>query len=131
MKARFARWGRSRRSSTRTTPLCGSSSKVARTWSWWMPLSRENGAELASELPTLLSYTPRERARAFVRAAFPKRKWKIIAVRDAMEFRNTIRRTLIDAALVDIGSPVAATSSGGEAIGILGAQAAAAQSADM
>lgn len=95
-----------------------------------MPLSRETGQEPASELPTLLSYTPRERARAFVRGAFPKRKWKIIAVRDALEFRNTIRRTLIDAALVDIGSPAAATSAGGEMTGSLAAQAAASPSDD-
>ena len=55
-----------------------------------MPQFREPVAEAATELPTLLSYTPRERARAFVRGAFPKRKWKIIAVRDALE-TNGIR----------------------------------------
>lgn len=77
-------------------------------------MSRENGVD-ATELPTLLAYTPRERARAFVRAAFPKRRWRVLSVRDVAEFRATLRRTLVDAALVDIGSPAAATSAGGEA----------------
>jgi AraC-like DNA-binding protein len=70
-----------------------------------------------NDLPTLVLYAPRERARAFVRAAFPKRKWKVVAVRDIAEFRDTFRTILIDAALVDIGSAVAATSAGGEATG--------------
>jgi AraC-like DNA-binding protein len=69
------------------------------------------------ELPTLLLYAPRERARAFVRAAFPKRKWKIITVRDVSEFKETFRTVLVDAALIDIGSAAAATSAGGEAVG--------------
>jgi AraC-like DNA-binding protein len=69
------------------------------------------------ELPTLLVYTPRERARAFVRSAFPRRKWKVATARDANEFRETFRTMLIDAALIDIGSGVAATSAGGETAG--------------
>ncbi|HEU4880502.1 MAG TPA: helix-turn-helix domain-containing protein [Gemmatimonadaceae bacterium] len=66
------------------------------------------------ELATLLVYTSRERARAFVRAAFPKRKWKVVMVRDIAEFRDAFRTILIDAALVDVGSATAATSAGGE-----------------
>lgn len=62
------------------------------------------------ELPTLLAYTPRERARTFVRAAFPKRKWKVMTVRNVEEFGATLRNTLVDAVLVDIGSPAAAAS---------------------
>ena len=95
-----------------------------------MSVSKEAVVEAAAELPTLLSYTPRERARAFVRAAFPKRKWKVISVRDVSEFKATIRRTLIDAALIDVGSPAAATSAGGEATGALASQVAAAPSDD-
>jgi AraC-like DNA-binding protein len=52
-----------------------------------------------------------------VRAAFPKRKWKIITARDVSEFKESFRTVLIDAALVDIGSAAAATSAGGEAVG--------------
>src|SRR6266545_1056596 len=51
------------------------------------------------ELPTILAYTPRERARSLVRSAFPKRKWRVIATRDAAEFLGTLRRILVDAAL--------------------------------
>jgi AraC-like DNA-binding protein len=61
----------------------------------------------AADLPTILAYAPRERARALVRSAFPKRKWRVIAARDASEFAATLRRILVDAALVDIGSPLA------------------------
>lgn len=88
-----------------------------------MPASKEPSVE-AVELPTLIAYTPRERARAFVRAAFPRRKWKVITVRDVPEFRATLRKILVDAALIDIGSPSAAASAGGEATGALAAQAA-------
>lgn len=73
--------------------------------------------EFGLEVPTLLLYAPRERARAFVRGAFPKRKWKIVSARDVSEFREIFRTVLIDAALVDIGSATAAVSAGGEAIG--------------
>ena len=67
--------------------------------------------------PTILVYAPRERARAFVRSAFPKRKWKVVIVRDISEFRDAFRTILVDAALVDIGSPTATTSAGGEMLG--------------
>ena len=70
-----------------------------------------------NELPTVVLYAPRERARAFVRAAFPKRKWKVVAARDVTEFREAFRSVLIDAALIDVGSPLAAMSAGGEAVG--------------
>lgn len=60
-----------------------------------------------AELPTILVFTQRERARALVRGAFPKRKWRVVSTRDALEFGSTMRRILIDAALVDIGSPLA------------------------
>lgn len=66
-------------------------------------MSRENGAD-ALDLPTIVAYTPRERARAFVRSAFPKRRWRLVFLRDLGEFKNTLRRTLVDAVLVDIGS---------------------------
>ena len=66
------------------------------------------------ELPTLVAFTPRERARAFVRAAFPKRKWKVITVRDVSEFRATLRKTLVDGALIDVGSSAAAGNAAGD-----------------
>ena len=66
-------------------------------------MSRENVVDVL-EPPTIVAYTPRERARAFVRSAFPKRRWRVVIVKDIGEFRSTLRRTLVDAVLVDIGS---------------------------
>ena len=86
--------------------------------------------EFGLEVPTLLLYAPRERARAFVRAAFPKRKWKIVSARDVSEFREIFRTVLIDAALVDIGSAAAAVSAGGEAVGTAAHLAAASTNDD-
>jgi AraC-like DNA-binding protein len=39
-----------------------------------------------------------------VRSAFPKRRWRVVIVKDLGEFKSILRRTLIDAVLVDIGS---------------------------
>ena len=77
-------------------------------------MSRENGVE-ALEPPTILAYAPRDRTRALVRSAFPKRRWRVVVVRDLAEFRSVLRRTLVDAALVDVGSTVLAANAGGEA----------------
>lgn len=77
----------------------------------------KTGEFSSGELPTLLVYAPRERARTFVRTAFPKRKWKTVTVRDISECREVFRSILVDAALIDIGSAAAATSAGGEATG--------------
>ena len=78
------------------------------------PASR-TGEFASGELPTLLVYAPRERARTFVRTAFSKRKFKIVSARDLSEFREVFRSILVDAALIDVGSASAATSAGGEA----------------
>jgi len=61
----------------------------------------------AADLPTILAYVSRDRARSLVRSMFPKRRWRVIAAHDAGEFASTLRRILVDAALVDIGSPLA------------------------
>jgi len=58
-----------------------------------------------SALPALVVHLERERARALVRSAFPRRKWKIISTRTAEELESVFRRVLVDAALIDIGSP--------------------------
>jgi AraC-like DNA-binding protein len=73
-------------------------------------VSREVGPD-SLELPTIVAYTPRERARAFVRSAFPKRRWRVVILRDLAEFRSTLRRTLVDAVLIDIGSSAQGASS--------------------
>ena len=58
-----------------------------------------------STLPSLVVHLERERARVLVRAAFPRRKWKIITTRSAEELEAVFRRELVDAALVDLGAP--------------------------
>ncbi|MEO7367053.1 MAG: AraC family transcriptional regulator [Gemmatimonadaceae bacterium] len=74
-------------------------------------MSRETATD-AFELPTIVAYTPRERSRTFVRGAFPKRRWRIVIVKDVAEFRAIVRRTLVDAVLVDIGASGSAASDG-------------------
>jgi DNA-binding response OmpR family regulator len=59
----------------------------------------------SSMLPTLLVHLERERARALVRSAFPRRRWKIISTRSAEEVESVFRRVLVDAALIDLGAP--------------------------
>ena len=58
-----------------------------------------------STLPSLVVHLERERARALVRSAFPRRRWKIISTRSAEELEAVFRRALVDAALIDLGSP--------------------------
>ncbi|HEY8166682.1 MAG TPA: helix-turn-helix domain-containing protein [Gemmatimonadaceae bacterium] len=66
----------------------------------------------ANDLPTLLAYTPRERARSLVRSAFPKRRWHVISARDNAEVSTTLRRSLVDAVLLDVGSTATAQAQG-------------------
>lgn len=77
-------------------------------------MSKETAPD-TGELPTILVYASRDRARTLVRAAFPKRRWHVITARDFEEFSSTIRRTLVDAAVIDIGSTQSAAAAGGEA----------------
>jgi len=88
-------------------------------------VSRENVADTL-EPPTIVAYTPRERARAFVRAAFPKRRWRLVIVRDIAEFRSTLRRTLVDAVLVDVGSMTPGSTTISEGLGGAGTPTATA-----
>ena len=58
-----------------------------------------------SNLPSLVVHLQRDKARALVRAAFPRRKWKIISTRSSEEVEAIFRRVLVDAAIIDLGSP--------------------------
>ena len=53
----------------------------------------------------VLAYTPRERARAIARAAIPRRVGRVVHARTADEFAAGFRHELVDAALVDVGTP--------------------------
>jgi hypothetical protein len=56
-------------------------------------------------LPTIVVHLERERARALVRASFPRRRWKIISTKSSEELESVFRRVLVDAALIDLGAP--------------------------
>ena len=54
--------------------------------------------------PTVVAFAPRERVRAMLRAAFPRRRCRLVLARNADDFAATFHKDLVDAALVDIGS---------------------------
>ncbi|HKG95481.1 MAG TPA: helix-turn-helix domain-containing protein [Gemmatimonadaceae bacterium] len=54
--------------------------------------------------PFIAVFAARERARALARAAFPRRRSRVVLARTAEEFSLAFRRHLVDAALVDFGA---------------------------
>lgn len=54
--------------------------------------------------PTIVAFAPRERVRAMLKAAFPRRRCRVILARSAADFADAFKRELIDAAVVDLGS---------------------------
>jgi len=56
-------------------------------------------------LPSIVAFVPRDRARALVKDAFPRRRCRIVFARGANEFSDAFRNDLIDAAIVDVVSP--------------------------
>jgi len=68
-----------------------------------MSADAQSGTDRSPTSPAIIVHTTRERARAFIRAAFPRRKARIITVKTAQEFSTSIRRELIDAVVVDLG----------------------------
>jgi AraC-like DNA-binding protein len=71
-----------------------------------MPPAKASGAAPA---PYVLAWLPRERARAVVRAAFPRRRARVVIVRSEEECAVQLRTTLVDAAIVDVGAATEAT----------------------
>lgn len=55
-------------------------------------------------LTSIVALVPREKTRAMVRAAFPRRRCRVVFARSASDFNDTFRRELVDAALVDISA---------------------------
>lgn len=55
-------------------------------------------------LTSIVAFVPRERTRAMVRAAFPRRRCRVVFARTATDFGEAFRKELIDAALVDVTS---------------------------
>lgn len=54
--------------------------------------------------PAMVVYVHRERARALVKAAFPRRKTRVVLTRTLDDFQAAFRTNLVDAAVVDIGA---------------------------
>ena len=61
--------------------------------------------ETGLPLPSIVAFVPRERSRAMVKAAFPRRRCRLVFARTATDFSDAFRTELIDAALVDVGTP--------------------------
>jgi len=55
-------------------------------------------------VPAVIGYAQRERARALIRAAFPRRKARLVLTRTAEDFDAAFHSNLVDAAIVDIGA---------------------------
>jgi AraC-like DNA-binding protein len=58
----------------------------------------------SSSTPSILVYAQRDRARAMVRAIFPRRKHHVIVTRTSAAFELAFRQALIDAAVVDVNN---------------------------
>lgn len=56
-------------------------------------------------LTSIAAFVPREKTRAALRAAFPRRRCRVVFARTAADFAAIFRAELVDAAIVDIGSP--------------------------
>ena len=54
--------------------------------------------------PSILAFAPRERTRAMIKSAFPRRRCRVVLARNAADFAETFRKELVDAALVDVVS---------------------------
>ena len=61
-------------------------------------------APVATAPPCIVVFATRERVRTAARAAFPRRRARLIMGRTATEFGAAFHSTLVDAALVDVGA---------------------------
>jgi AraC-like DNA-binding protein len=66
------------------------------------PAGSGAGAHGNSVPPAIVAYTHRERARTLVKAAFPRRRARVLLTRTFDEFDATVKTVLVDAAVVDI-----------------------------
>ena len=68
-------------------------------------MARTPAARVPAPRACVVLSSPRDRARAMVRAAFPRRHGRIVTVRTARECGDVFRSVLVDAAVVDISAP--------------------------
>jgi AraC-like DNA-binding protein len=65
---------------------------------------RPAAPDWSGAIPLVVAHTRRERARAMLRNAFPRRKGRLVFARTADEVRETLKSSLVDAVVVDIAS---------------------------
>lgn len=68
-----------------------------------IPVAPAGGAVNGGAGPAIVVYAQRERARALVRSAFPRRRARVILTKSRDDFELAFKQNLVDAALVDIG----------------------------
>ncbi len=75
------------------------------------PSGPGNGAPVpgAASTPSVVALVTRDRPRAAVRAAFPRRRARLQPVRNAGELAAALRASLTDAVIVDVGMPTSET----------------------
>ena len=62
-------------------------------------------ADAPLALTAIAAFVPREKTRAMMRVAFPRRRCRLMFARTAAEFADSFRKELGDAAIVDVSSP--------------------------
>jgi AraC-like DNA-binding protein len=60
--------------------------------------------EWAGTIPLVVAHAKRERARTLLRAAFPRRKGRLVLARHHDEVVHALRTSLVDAVIVDLGA---------------------------
>lgn len=65
-------------------------------------------AAVAVNTPSIVVYAQHERARSMARSLFPRRRYRLLLSRSAAAFEQAFRETLVDAAVVDVGTGSAA-----------------------
>lgn len=54
--------------------------------------------------PAIIAFTQRERARAFLKSVFPRRRNRVVLTRTLSDFDAAFKQNLVDAAVVDVGN---------------------------
>lgn len=54
---------------------------------------------------SIVVFAPREKTRTLVRAAFPRRRCRVVFTRSVTDFNDAFRQELVDAAVVDVATP--------------------------
>lgn len=67
------------------------------------PSSSVSGGAAGAGLPAIVVYAHRERTRTLLKAAFPRRRARVVLTRTFEDFEAAFKDNLVDAAVVDVG----------------------------